>query len=142
MTYLSRGKYIPPTKIDLKGVFETNEFLMGGAEVLDKMHPLMIYLLVELRNKTGIQMILNSTYRDSKKNKLVGGAANSWHLYGCAVDFRVKNGADRAKFIKEALLLGLSVGVMNHAIHIDIRAFNTPNLKFDEAKQILFHYYN
>ena len=34
-------------------------------------------------------IIINSGYRDVDKNLLVGGAANSYHLYGCACDIRV-----------------------------------------------------
>lgn len=142
MGYLSNANLAQVTERDLQGYFTPDEFLMDGQPVFHKMHPLMIYLLVELRKRTGLVMILNSTYRSPEKNKRVGGSSKSRHLGGQAVDFRVTNGEDRAKFIKEALNLGLSVGVMRNAIHIDIRAFDTPNLKFDESKQILFHYYN
>ena len=34
-------------------------------------------------------IFINSGYRDEKKNASVKGAANSYHLYGCAADIRV-----------------------------------------------------
>lgn len=140
--YLSNSNFRKPTTADLQGLFVKDEFLMDSEVVFDKMHPLMIYLLVQLRKRTGIPMILNSTYRSPEKNRRVGGARNSRHLKGQAVDFRVNSSKDRATFIKEALNLGLSVGVMRNALHVDIRAFDTPGIKFDESKQVVFHYYN
>lgn len=34
-------------------------------------------------------IIINSGYRDEKRNAAVKGATNSYHLYGCAADIRV-----------------------------------------------------
>ena len=61
---------------------------------------------------------------------MVGGSRHSMHLTGRAVDIPVKSGTERAKIIRAALSLGLSVGIMENAIHID-----------DRDDQILFHYY-
>ena len=53
------------------------------------------------------------------------------HLKGRAVDIIVTQADTRAKVIRAALELGLSVGVMRDALHLDNR-----------EGQIVFHYYN
>ncbi len=44
--------------------------------------------LEELRRRYNEPIIINSGYRSPAVNKLAGGAANSNHLTGCAVDIR------------------------------------------------------
>jgi hypothetical protein len=43
------------------------------------------------------------------------------HLYGRAVDIECPDGATRWKIVKAAMSLGLSVGVMRSALHLDNR---------------------
>lgn len=71
---------------------------------LDNMLELIFYVLQPLRAKLGKPMIITSGYRNSQVNKLVGGASNSQHTKGQAVDF-VVNGMTPAKvceFIKNS----------------------------------------
>ena len=126
---------------DFDKYFKESEFKMDNEIVYDKMDPLMIWLLVQLRKNTGLPMVLTSTYRSPAKNAAVGGSKFSRHLKGQAIDFICDNSSDRAIFIREALLLGLTVGVMKNALHIDMRAYDNPNRKFNPDKLILFHYY-
>lgn len=58
--------------------------------------------LEALRERAGTPIIINSGYRSRQLNKKVGGAANSNHLTGCAVDIRVK---DREQLIQYAAIL-------------------------------------
>ena len=44
-----------------------------------------------LRKRAGTPIIINSGYRSPQLNRKIGGAANSNHLTGCAVDIRVKD---------------------------------------------------
>ena len=41
-----------------------------------------------LRERAGTPIIINSGYRSPQLNRKIGGAANSNHLTGCAVDIR------------------------------------------------------
>jgi hypothetical protein len=50
--------------------------------------------LERLRSKRNEPIIINSGYRSPQVNKAVGGAANSNHLTGCAVDIHV-NGMEQ-----------------------------------------------
>ena len=63
---------------------------MPDINSLDNMLELIYYVLQPLRNKIGKPMIISSGYRNSTVNKLVGGAKNSQHQNGQAVDFTIK----------------------------------------------------
>jgi len=136
MPYLSNNK-----PEDFDKYFKESEFNIDGVTVYDKMDPLMIYLLVQLRKNTGLPIVPTSTDRSPEKNKAVGGSKYSRHLKGQAVDFICDNSSDRAIFVREALLLGLTVGVMKTALHVDMRAYDNSKRKLNPDKVILFHYY-
>ena len=58
--------------------------------------------LEELRRRYNEPIIINSGYRSPAVNKLAGGAANSNHLTGCAVDIRC---AGKEQMIRYASIL-------------------------------------
>lgn len=55
-------------------------------EVIANLQQLCVSVLQPLRDKYGKSITINSGYRCSAVNKAVGGAANSQHLTGEAVD--------------------------------------------------------
>ena len=110
--------------------FPESEFTMDGVNVFTKMDETFLALLDQCRHIAGVGFVITSSYRSPEKNKAVGGASNSMHLYGRAVDVVATDGKVRAKIVKAALSLGLSAGVMKNAIHLDNR-----------ERQVLFHYY-
>ena len=71
----------------------------------------------------GLPIIVTSGYRDPKSNWNVGGASDSRHMYGDAVDFYVKGMNDVDVFYKlknsGRRFGGLAVG--NGFVHIDLR---------------------
>lgn len=103
---------------------------MDGKPVFDKMDQDFLALLDQCREIAGVPFIISSSYRTVKKNKLVGGSPGSMHLKGRAVDVLCTIGDTRAKIMRAALGLGMSVGVMATALHLDNR-----------DNQIVFHYY-
>ena len=54
----------------------------------------------------GVPIIINSGYRSPQLNRKIGGAANSNHLTGCAVDIRVENMEQLIRYA--AILLDIS----------------------------------
>jgi uncharacterized protein YcbK (DUF882 family) len=110
--------------------FTARDFRMDGVDVSDKMNPAFLEKLDQCRENAGVPFVLTSSYRTKAKNKAVGGAVNSLHLKGRAVDVLALTGAVRRRIVQAALNMGLSVGVMSNAIHLD-----------DRDEQILFHYY-
>ena len=64
---------------------------MPDIKSLDNMLELICYCLQPIRDKLQKPMTITSGYRCSKVNNLVGGANNSQHAKGQAVDFIVKD---------------------------------------------------
>ena len=83
---------------------------MGGENCYDKMDPYFLTLLDDLRDAVGEPLYLTSTYRSPDYNRSINGASRSKHLEGIAADISCNNGTLRAKIIKEALNMGLTVG--------------------------------
>jgi len=110
--------------------FKPDEFKMDGVNVFEHMNADFLKLLDECRHIAGVPFHINSSFRSREKNKAVGGASNSMHVFGRAVDVRATTGPTRMKIVRAALSLGLTVGIMENAIHLDNR-----------AEQTLFHYY-
>jgi len=110
--------------------FKPDEFQMDGKVVFDKMNPAFLEKLDQCRELAGVPFIISSCWRSPSKNRKVGGAVGSLHLKGRAVDVICTLGATRARIMRAALGLGLSVGVMQNALHLD-----------DREDQIVFHYY-
>lgn len=81
--------------------------------------------LESLRIEFGRPMTVNCAYRCEVKNKLVGGALNSYHLAGQAVDIHIPDSQYRAELVKVALMLGWSVGVYETFVHLDLRGLQT-----------------
>lgn len=79
----------------------------------------------------GFSVRLNILLPFARKNAMIGGANYSMHLSGRAVDVRVANGDQRWRIVRAAMSLGLSVGIMENAVHIDDR----------DGIPVLFHYY-
>lgn len=74
----------------------------------DAVHNLeeLCVVLDRIRADWGSPIIVTSGFRSAKVNELVGGAPNSNHLYGLAVDMKPKNGNTRLffDFIQQWLL--------------------------------------
>ena len=96
---------------------------MDGNNVFHKMNPAFLQLLDKCRELAGVPFVITSSYRSPSKNRRVGGSVGSMHLYGRAVDIECPDGATRWKIVKAAMSLGLSVGVMRSALHLDNREF-------------------
>ena len=83
----------------------------------------LVKKLQKLRDRVGKPLIINSAYRCPERNKQVGGAENSQHLYGKAADINLKNLAFSAdmmeKFAEEIGFDG--IGKYNSFVHLDVR---------------------
>lgn len=113
--------------------FSPSEFTLLGEVVFDKMQPDFLAMLDECRHRAGVPFKITSSYRTPEKNRMVGGSPTSMHLKGRAVDISCTTGRMRARIMHAALGLGLSVGVMERALHLDDRAVSAP---------IVFDYYD
>ena len=94
---------------------------MGDENVYHKMDMDLLSRLEVLRGVVGEPLRITSSFRDEDYNRSVGGSKSSMHLQGRAVDLSCNNGTLRRKIVKNALDLGLTVGVAKLFIHLDNR---------------------
>jgi len=81
----------------------------------------LVVLLDKAREMAGIPFVLNSTVRNVEENSSVGGVPDSAHIYGMAVDIRVRNSVERFAIVNALLKAGFKrVGVGKTFVHCDI----------------------
>lgn len=82
----------------------------------------LLILLQRLRDRLGKPIIITSAYRCPSHNAKVGGASKSQHLYGTAVDIKVR-GISPKEVAKVAQTLGFTgIGTYRTFTHIDVRS--------------------
>lgn len=85
------------TRFEIKEQFKPNPF------ITENLQQLCVNILEPIRKKIGKEIIVNSGYRCVKLNRKIGGASNSQHINGEAVDITVKgvSNLELIKIIKE-----------------------------------------
>lgn len=89
-----------------------------------KVEPELIRKVQELRDLVGQPLILNSAYRTKERNEETGGADNSYHLKGMAVDVRIPDGYtvdEIANLGKQVGFRGIGRYYSKNFCHFDIR---------------------
>lgn len=88
----------------------------------------LVNLLQKLRTKLGLPIWIQSGYRCPERNKEVGGADNSQHLFGRAADISLtnmsKSSGEVANIAKGIGFTG--IGLYNLFLHLDVRKVETP----------------
>ena len=81
-----------------------------------------IKALDHLRAACGFPFVITSGFR-SKEHSLERAKKKGpgTHAYGIASDIRVSGGSQRAKIVKHASAMGMSVGVAKTFVHVDTR---------------------
>jgi zinc D-Ala-D-Ala carboxypeptidase len=102
--------------------FNYSEFdspdVQGSGQLMDKE---LLDMLDDVRDKFDKPIHINSGFRTPAHNEAVGGAENSSHLKGLAVDIACDNSIDRFDLINCLLDVGFSrIGVAKTFIHADI----------------------
>ena len=104
--------------------FRVNEFKSDSKIVL--IHHTLPIALQMIREKVGKAINITNAYRTETHNKRVGGASNSFHLYGMAADIWVRDisPVDLAKVIDT--MFPTTYGVIAYPkkgiVHFDVRA--------------------
>lgn len=103
--------------------FRVREFACSDGTDPVFIAPELVRLLQDLRDYFGAPITVHSGYRTAAKNKAVGGAAYSQHLYGAAADISVK-GVTPLRVAQQARAhLGDKGGVGRYDTftHVDVR---------------------
>lgn len=84
----------------------------------------LVELLQKIRDHFGKPVIINSGYRTEPYNKKVGGANQSQHLYGRAVDIKINGVTPKevAEFAETLIRNVGGIGIYSTFTHIDVRA--------------------
>lgn len=93
-----------------------------------------LQMLDMARHLAKVPFIINSGYRTPEHNAKVGGAKNSSHLKGFAVDIACKDSATRSRMLTALMDVGFTrIGIGRNFIHVD----NDP----DKPQNVIWHYY-
>lgn len=106
--------------INVSNHFKVKEFACKDGSDIVKIDDRLIELLETLRLKVGMPITITSGYRTETYNERCGGANNSYHLKGMAVD--IKCNMDPILVGLYAAALGFKgIGIYKDFTHIDVR---------------------
>jgi uncharacterized protein YcbK (DUF882 family) len=108
----------------LSANFKVREFACSDGTDVIFISEGLVAVLQQIRSHFGKPVTINSAYRTVAKNRAVGGATYSQHLYGLAADITVKGVApkDVAAYAETLLPNTGGIGIYSTFTHIDVRA--------------------
>ena len=101
--------------------FKSYEFdspdLKGSGQFMDET---FLSMLDEARTEAKIPFKINSGYRTTEHNKVVGGVKSSSHLKGVAADIKCTDSRSRFIILNALIQAGFTrIGIANTFIHVD-----------------------
>ena len=103
--------------------FKVNEFACTDGSDAVFVSPELVTVLQKIRLKFGKPVHINSAFRTAVKNKAVGGAQHSQHLYGMAADSHIDGVTPKeiAAYAETLLPNTGGIGIYKTFTHIDVR---------------------
>lgn len=103
--------------------FRVNEFACTDGSDAVFVSPELVKVLQKIRVKFGKPVHINSGYRTATKNKAVGGAQYSQHLYGMAADIHIDGVTPKeiASYAETLLKNTGGIGIYDSFVHVDVR---------------------
>ena len=103
--------------------FTVREFACSDGSDAVFVSPELVTVLEKIRVHFGKPVHINSAYRTPAKNKAVGGAAQSQHMYGLAADIHIDGLTPKEiAAYAEKLLPGTGgIGIYKSFCHVDVR---------------------
>ena len=103
---------------------------------ITNLHPDLLIVLKLLEARLGVEITVNSGYRDPEHNREVGGVEGSEHTDDPAkgADILCKRSATRFKMVKELLSIGVRrIGIGHDFVHVGIAG--------DKPQEVCWTYY-
>ncbi len=102
--------------------FAINEFACKDGSSLIAIHQKLPPILQKIRDNFGRPMTISSAFRSYSHNKAVGGATNSYHMYGMAADFYISGISPKeiGEYARQIMPDYGGIGIYNGFVHIDI----------------------
>lgn len=103
--------------------FKVKEFACTDGSDPIFVAPQLVTILQKIRTHFGKPVTINSAYRTPTKNKAVGGATYSQHLYGTAADIVVKGVTPKtvAAYVETLMPKTGGIGIYSTFTHVDVR---------------------
>ena len=107
----------------LSANFKVKEFACTDGSDPIFIAPELVEVLQKIRTHFGKAVKINSAYRTPTRNKKVGGAAQSQHLYGTAADIKITGVSPKRVALYAETLMPNSggIGIYSNFTHIDVR---------------------
>lgn len=107
----------------LSAHFKVREFACSDGADPVFISPELVDVLEKIRVHFGKPVTINSAYRTPAKNKAVGGATYSQHLYGIAADISIKGVTPKAvaEYAEKLLPSTGGIGIYSTFTHVDVR---------------------
>lgn len=104
--------------------FKVREFACSDGSDVIFISMDLVEVLQKIRDHFGKPVNINSAYRTPAKNKQVGGAQHSQHLYGLAADVSISGVSpkDVAAYAETLLPKSGGIGIYDSFTHVDVRA--------------------
>lgn len=96
---------------------------------IEDMDKIFLDYLDTLRGLCGFPLVLNCAYRTPAWDISKGRSGKSYHTKGLAVDIRCYDAVKRAQIVRNAIAIGLSVGVYSSFIHVDARFLDSDKIQ-------------
>ena len=100
-----------------------------------RVDPAIAEIARRMARSLGTRITVNSAYRNRTYNSSIGGASNSKHMYGKAMDLAYIGGsaAERQRMLQAAIEAGAQgIGLYNSFMHIDLGPKRTWNRPFPQ----------
>lgn len=107
----------------LSANFRVKEFACNDGSDVVFISPELVEVLQKIRDHFQKPITINSGYRTVTKNKSVGGATYSQHLYGMAADITIKGVSPKivAAYAETLLPNKGGIGIYGTFTHVDVR---------------------